>query len=232
MSDLAHRLAGKFLVLDGPDGSGKSTQLARLKDHLTALGARVETVRDPGGSDVGDAIRKILLDRSTGRMGAMCETLLFMASRAQLIEERIRPALNAGKVVLCDRFVSATLAYQGAAGVDANVVLSLAESAVQGIWPDLTIILDVPVQVGMQRAGSRGDWSRSSEKSAKDQPSLFGDRLEARSESYHEAVRRNFRALPKEYPHPAVCIKGDRDVEAVFEDILAALEKAFPESAE
>jgi dTMP kinase len=227
MSNLSQRLSGKFIVLDGPDGSGKSTQLKLLRARLTEIGSAVESVYEPGATELGEKVRHILLDRSSVRIGAMAETLLFMASRAQLVEEKIKPALQAGKVVLCDRFVSATLAYQGASGVDANTILDLAEAAVQGIWPDLTVILDVSVEVGMQRAGAPRDRVKT-DKNAKDQLALFGDRLEARSDAYHQAVRKNFRNLVKDYPHPCVLVSADKEPPAVLEGILSAIEKTFP----
>ena len=109
-------LAGKFIVLDGPDGAGKSEQHRLLAKTLEQAGIDVESCRDPGGTEIGDRIRKVLLDYDLSTMNVSCEALLFMASRAQLIAERIRPALDAGKTVLCDRFVTSTCAYQGAAG--------------------------------------------------------------------------------------------------------------------
>ncbi len=220
MSDLAKKLAGKFVVLDGPDGSGKSTQLSLLRDHLTALGAEVECVRDPGGTAVGDKIREILLDRGNRRLTATCEMMLFMASRSQLVAEKIKPALQARKVVLCDRFISATVAYQGASGVAAETIIEIGEAAVEGLWPDLTIVLDVPAEVGLKRAGQRQD--RTGGKT---------DRMETRNLSYHRAVRRNFKQLHECYPRPVADVRANRDAKVVFRDVLAELERAFPDGA-
>lgn len=225
MTELARRLAGKFVVLDGPDGSGKSTQVGRLAEFLTGAGCKVTCVRDPGDTELGNHIRQILLEARGTRIAPMTETLLFMASRAQLIEEKIKPALDAGGVVLCDRFVSATLAYQGASGVDPLIILDLAEAAVQGYWPDLTVIVDVPAAVGLERTGQRDQLLVK--KKAAPGPTLFGDRFEARSLQYHEAVRRNFRELVKEYPHPVVVVAGDRPAEEVTAEIVDALQKFF-----
>jgi dTMP kinase len=226
MGSLAERLAGRFIVLDGPDGSGKSTQLALLHDRLAALGAQVQTDADPGGTDIGEKIRSVLLDRQNGSMSPVCETLLFMASRAQLVQERIRPALKAGKVVLCDRFISATLAYQGAWGVDRKIILQLARIAVGDTWPDLTILLDVPVQVGMRRIGFRRErLKRPGE--APGPPLPFGDRMEERSSAYHQHVRTVFNQLHKYYPRPVAHVCGEGDPEIVLDKILAELEKAF-----
>ena len=210
-SDLAKKLAGRFIVLDGPDGSGKSTQIALLRDHLAAAGADVLCVHDPGATAVGEKIRSILLDPKQTHLSPIAETLLFMASRAQLVAEKVRPALAAGKVVLCDRFISATIAYQGASGVPADLIVRVGELAVGNLWPDLTIILDLPAEVGMARAARRG----------------AGDRVESRAMAYHDEVRENFRALRDGYPAPVVHVDATLDRPNVFANILAELEKAF-----
>ncbi|MDY7010284.1 MAG: dTMP kinase [Planctomycetota bacterium] len=209
MEDLGKKLAGKFIVLDGPDGSGKSTQLALLADRLGRQGVDVVTACDPGGTKIGEKIRAILLDRKNGGMSPMCEMLLFMASRAQLIAEVIRPALEGGKVVLCDRFISATVAYQGAAGIDSKTIIELGDIAVGGLWPDLTIILDVPVATGMERIS--------------DGRSCPGDRMETKGSSFHQAVRRIFKELARHYPRPVEHVDADRKPEAVFESVLDAM---------
>jgi len=210
MSNLADRLTGRFIVLDGPDGAGKTTQLGLLAEHLTGLGATVESVHDPGATAVGEKIRKILLDREHAEMAPLCETLLFMASRAQLMAQRVRPALAEGKVVLCDRFISATVAYQGASGVDRKTILELGRIAVAGRWPDLTIILDVPVELGMRRI----------------KPPL-ADRMEARDRAYHEQVRENFKALAGAYPGPVQHVSGEAEPPVVFRRIRAKLAARF-----
>jgi len=215
MGNLAENLAGKFIVLDGPDGSGKTTQLRFLAEHLEAQGAAVERVRDPGGTDVGDKIRQILLDRGTSALAPLCETMLFMASRAQLVAERIRPALAAGKVVLCDRFISATAAYQGASGVDAGKILAVGDVAVGSLWPDLTVVLDLPAGAGLERVGRRNGQADDA------------DRMESRPLAYHDAVRQNFAALAGRYPGPVVCVPADGDEGAVFERVLGELARAF-----
>jgi len=227
VSELAEKLGGKFIVLDGPDGAGKSTQLGLLEDHLAAIGVPVQTVHDPGCTDVGQKIRDILLQRDHHSMAPMCETMLFMASRAQLVVERIKPALEAGKLVLSDRYVSATVAYQGASGVDPEIIIKMGDIAVQGIWPDLTVILDVDVELGMQRVGAPRQRVKKGAQTRLSQRSLFGDRLEAVDLSYHDQVREIFTRLSDCYPRPVAHVDANRDVQAVFRDVLAALEKAF-----
>jgi len=219
------RWRGRFIVLDGPDGCGKTTQLHLLAAHLEERGLDVRTARDPGGTAIGDKIRDLLLDRDNGEIDPMCEMMLFMASRAQLVAEVVRPALAAGRVVLCDRFVSATVAYQGASGIDPKLIVQVGEVAVAGLWPELTIVLDVPPEVGMSRVGSRSDWTETSPDAA-GTGSPVGDRMEVRGAEYHAKVRENYRRLGEVYPAPVVGIDAARPREEVFADLLAALEKA------
>lgn len=213
MTDLAEKLTGKFIVLDGPDGSGKSTQLAMLAGTLTEAGTDVETVRDPGGTLVGDRIREILLDPASGEIAPECETMLFMASRAQLMAERVRPALAAGRTVLCDRFVSSTLAYQGATGVAAETIVSVADVAIGGCWPDVTVVMDLSAAAGLARIGDADQH----------------DRMEAKGLEYHEKVRRGFLSLidGDVYPRPVVRVDADQDRDAVFADLVATLTEAL-----
>src|SRR5450432_2926267 len=139
------KLAGKFIVFDGGEGCGKSTQAQLLKQSLEAGGSNVLLVRDPGTTRVGELIRAILLNPDHDEMAMRCEMLLYMSARAQMMSETILPALADGKVVICDRFVSSTLAYQlGGDGLTAAEIHQVAEIAIKGRWPDLTIILDMP----------------------------------------------------------------------------------------
>ena len=213
MDEIAKKLAGKFIVLDGPDGSGKSTQITMLAEWLSDQGAEVVTVCDPGGTKVGEKIRSVLLDRETGSVSPMCEVLLFMASRAQLIEERVRPAMEAGKVVLCDRFISATIAYQGAVGIDHETIIKLGDTATGGLWPDLTIILDVPVETGAERISTGR--------------SCPGDRMETKGSAFHKSVRRIFGELGEYYRHPVEYVNAEKNPEEVFAETLSVLKRNF-----
>lgn len=169
------KLKGKFLVLDGPDGAGKSSQLQLLSGILTEQGLELATVRDPGGTRIGEQIRHILLSKDNGEMSVRTEALLYMASRAQLYSEVIAPALERGKCVLCDRWISSTYAYQAVAGeAGARMVLQLAETVLERTWPDLTIIIDLPCEVGLERVGK----------------SL--DRMESKGPAFHQRVREAF----------------------------------------
>jgi len=205
MSELADRLAGKFIVIDGPDGSGKTTQLGLLAEYLRSRGLEVLTTRDPGGTAIGDKIRQLLLSNSHREMTPACETMLYMASRAQLVEQVIRPALRAGKCVLCDRYISSTIAYQGAGGIDVEKIRMIGQVAVGGLWPDLTIILDVPARVGLERLG--------------DQP----DRMESKSPQFHEQVRELFLRQAHQDPEHYVVLDAQGDVESVQRRLRDAL---------
>lgn len=225
-------LGGRFIVVDGPDGAGKGTQIERLKSWITELGGRWIYAKDPGGTAIGDRIRHILLGYDLSEMDVRCEALLFMASRAQLAAQVIRPALAAGHTVLGDRFISSTLAYQVAAGMPREEILALGRLAVGQTWPDLTIVLDVPPEVGFSRTGRLPDAAVLRRRSDNaDQLDMFGDTrtdaMEERPMEFHRAVRENFLALPAIYPRPTVIIDGNRDRDAVFADIQEALRRAF-----
>lgn len=223
MDDLSRKLVGKFIVIDGPDGAGKTTQLKKLREYLGQLGLGVQVATDPGTTSIGQKIRAMLLDRDNGEIGSMCETLLFMASRAQLMYEVISPALTAGVAVLCDRFVSATLAYQGASGVSRDSIMTLAEIAIAGRWPHLTIILDLPAEVGMERIGVLRNRLKGECEDGHQQLPLFGDRMEIRASVYHREVRRIFRDLHRFYPSKVRNVSAAGTEDEVFERILLAI---------
>lgn len=210
-------LAGRFITIDGPDGAGKTTQLSVLTQRLREAGLRVVTTRDPGGTAVGDGIRELLLHlpEHLGRPTPYCELLLFMASRAQLVAEVIRPALARGETVITDRFIWATLAYQVANGMDADQILSLADGAIGDCWPDLTLILDVPPEVGLARNLSRTGTT---------------DAIEQRSMHYRSQVRRLFLEMPARFRLPIRVLNASQSVDAVHGDVVAALMDRFGSS--
>jgi len=209
MTELAERLAGKFIVLDGPDGSGKSTQLKLLAEFLRGRSVSVVETRDPGGTTIGEQIRRVLLDRAHTEMTIGCEILLYMASRAQLMGEVIAPAMREGKCVLCDRWVSSTIAYQvagDAAGSDE--IMEIYRLALGDVGPDLTIIVDVETQIGLARArGAAGH-----------------DRMEAKGVEFHDDVRRLFLHQVEVGPGPAVVVDGSGSIEHVHGQIVQAVE--------
>ncbi len=202
----AELLKGKFIVLDGPDGSGKSTQLKLLKDVIESQGTKVTLVRDPGGTVIGDKIREILLDKTHGEMAVSCEVLLFMASRAQLWAEIIAPALAKGHCVLGDRWLSSTLAYQGVAGkIGLERVERIAEAALERVWPDLTVIMDLPTEAGLRRI-ERG-W----------------DRMEEKGAEFHRKVRQGYLKLAENRADFRI-VEALGDIKAVASRLLEVIE--------
>ena len=216
-------LAGKFIIFDGTEGCGKSTQARLLQERLVREGGlaapAVELVRDPGTTRIGEQVRAILLNPDNGEMAMRCEMLLYMAARAQMMAERIAPALVAGKLVLSDRFVSSTLAYQlGGDGLTAAEIRAVAEVATRGRWPDLTIILDMPTQASMDRVLPKFSLFPDDPEAG-----LQKDRIERRPIAYHEQVRRNYLAQAKADPRRYRVIRADRPREAVHEDVWRML---------
>lgn len=225
------RLRGKFVVLDGPDGAGKSAQSGRLMKALADADVPAVACRDPGGTTIGDRVRSILLDHDLSTMDVTCETLLFMASRAQLIKEVIGPALDAGKAVVCDRYVSSTCAYQGAAGFDPQRVIELAHLAVGKCWPDATIILDLDPQTGFERIGRKSRHAGKNRRVAAEQGSLIPgatpDAMEARPIEFHRRVRDMFLELPTFYPRPVMIVDATGSEDEVFARIMEALDSVL-----
>jgi len=206
---------GLFLTLDGPDGGGKTTQAARLVEWLRTRGVEVATCREPGGTALGERLRDILTDRATVDLAPRAEMLLFMASRAQLVEEVIRPALSAGRFVVSDRFLLANLVYQGdAGGVPVAEIGEVGRVATGGLLPDLTLVLDVHPRVARARIGPARD------------------RIEDRPDDYQARVRDGFLRAARaggipEYPAPVVVVDASADPDAVFERIRSEVERAL-----
>lgn len=227
---LAKLLQGSFLVFDGPDGAGKSTQRERMAETLRAAGGDVVVTRDPGGTGIGDRIRSVLLDHDLSQMDVSCEALLFMASRAQLVAEIIRPALAAGKTVLCDRFVTSTCAYQGAAGYDPRRVIELARFAIGNHWPHLTLVFDVDAEEGFERIGRKPHHAGKNRQKAGGDALLFTgaktDAMEARPIDFHRRVRQFFLDVHAYYPTPVVTIDARGTVDEVHRRVMEALGRA------
>lgn len=228
-------LAGRFLVFDGPDGSGKSTQIARFVALCRAQGVDVVEVREPGGTSIGEQIRRILLDPANTEMSLRCEMMLYMASRSQLIEETIRPALKAGQLVLADRFISSTLAYQGTAGgMTRDEILAVGKVAVGDIWPDLTVIFDVDEATAASRMrGSGAGASKArvvTDAGGAGGGSLFDDRIEQKGAEFHRRVRQGYLDQAKAMPDKYLVIDARGEAEAVSNDLMARIGGRFTRS--
>lgn len=173
-------MIGVFITFEGGEGSGKSTQIARLAEGLLASGRRVRVLREPGGTRLGEAVREVLLDASQEAVSPRCELLLYEAARAQLVDEVIRPALEAGEIVLCDRFFDSSTAYQGhARGLSLCEIDALNGFATGGLVPDRTLYFDISAEEGLRRATRGG----------------AADRLEREDAAFHERVRAGFLAI-------------------------------------
>jgi dTMP kinase len=199
----------RFIVLDGVEGAGKSSQLTRLADALRAAGEDLVVTFEPGGTPVGSAIRETLLSPQH-EITPLTEIFLFCASRAQHCDRVIRPALEAGKVVLCDRFTAATFAYQGYAG-DAGEerVVRLDAEATGGLTPDMTIILDLPPEDGLARKFDSGN--------------AAADRIERNELSFHERVREGFHRYAERYPKRTAIVDASATEDEVFERVCEVL---------
>lgn len=199
-------LEGKFIVIDGPDGCGKSTQINMLIDVLSSECVEVISSRDPGGTVIGEKIRDLLLDNSHTAMADNVEVLLYMASRAQLWREVLGPALENGKTVLLDRWLSSTAAYQGfAGGFGIDKVVGIARDSLERVWPDITIILDIDTKAAFERMGDRRL-----------------DRMEAKGADYHSRVREGFLEFAKTSEN-SVVVDASGEVAKVHRDIIKSL---------
>jgi dTMP kinase len=201
---------GLFLTLEGPEGSGKSTHAPRLAEYLRSLGRDVLLTREPGGTSIGDQIRSILNDHANAAMQPRAESLLFCASRAQLVSQMIRPHLEQGGTVVCDRFSDSSIAYQGYGhGLDRTVLLSICNFATGGLQPHLTLLLDLPVEIGLtRRRHGPGDWNR----------------LDALEVEFHRKVRQGYLELARQEPSRWIRIDAEKEEEEVWLQILKAVE--------
>ena len=181
-----------FITFEGIEGTGKSTQIALLKTYLEARGERVLVTCEPGGSRIGAELRRVLLSLENRDLCARAELFLYLADRAQHVAQVVRPALEAGQMVLCDRFADSTVAYQAfGRGLDADMLHSLNELAVDGLWPDLTILLDLEAEVGLTRAVARNHAEGKT---------VAEGRFEAESLAFHGRVRQGYQAWAARFP--------------------------------
>lgn len=209
---------GLFITFEGTEGAGKSTHIRLLAERLRQLGRTVRELREPGGTPLGEEIRHLLKHHPAGRgMTPETELLLMNASRAQLVREVIRPALDAGEVVLCDRFFDSTVAYQGhGRGLDLKLVESVIAAAVGETRPDLTLLLHVPLSVSESRRRSR-----------QNSQSAPADRFEESDRAFFERVERGFQAIATTEPKRVLVIEASRDIESIAADIWSHVEPLF-----
>ncbi len=202
-----------FITLEGPDGCGKSTQVRLLAQHLRTLGLDVLQTREPGGTAISDQIRQVLTDLSNTPMHPRTEILLFSASRAQLCHEVIRPHLQAGGMVLSDRFFDSTFAYQGYGHrLDLEALRAITTFATGGLIPDITFLLDIPAEEGLLRRKQHGGWNR----------------LDAYNLEFHERVRQGYLALAQAEPQRWLTIDARPSVEAIQQELQRLLAARLP----
>jgi dTMP kinase len=208
-------MRSRFITLEGLEGSGKSTQIAHLERHLARRGIEVTVTREPGGTPLAEKLRQIVLSPGNESISPAAEVLIMFAARAVHLDTLIRPALEAGRWVLCDRFTDATFAYQGAGrGVDDQFIESL-QNLVQGeLRPDLTLLFDLPVEVGLRRAAAR-------------RGRQVPDRFELEQSEFFERVRARFLTLAAQHPARIKVIDADRPVENVTADLIAQVDALF-----
>lgn len=199
---------GLFITLEGPDGSGKSTQIEYLREYFHDRGIETVLTREPGGTEIGEKLRDIILDRGNRDMCDMAEALLYAASRAQHVNQLIRPALEDGKVVVCDRFIDSSIAYQGYGRELGEAVRIINEFAVDGCMPDLTFLMEISPEIGKSRIKSESQ-----------------DRLEQEKIEFHNRVYAGYREIARIYPQRFVEINAERDKLSIKKDILGSIEK-------
>ena len=206
---MKEKLKGKFIVLDGPDGCGKSTQAGLLVSWLNDNGVTTGRFRDPGDTAIGEKIRDILLNPEHLAMDTRAELLLYMAARAQLWSEKIAPAIEEGKCVVLDRWLSSTCAYQGyAGGFGTDKVIGIAEDCLERVWPDLTVILDVDIETAATRLDRQLD------------------RMEAKGDGYHKKVREGFLQLATDREDFCV-VNASVDIENVHRNVTTLIDRFF-----
>src|SRR5512143_2620947 len=203
-----------FITLEGPEGSGKTSHLPALVQHLTEKGYAVFPTREPGGTSIGEQIREVIHDLKNVEMHPRTETLLYQAARAQIVEQVIKPRLKAGEIVISDRYYDSTIAYQGYGHQqDLEQVRALVKYATGGLDPDLTILLDVDVEAGLRRKTQNGsEWNR----------------LDAYTLEFHQRVRRGYLEIVKAEPQRWVLIDAGREWRAVQQDLRRAVVERLP----
>lgn len=202
---------GIFISIEGPDGSGKSTQIRNIRNFFEDKNLEIVFTREPGGTPIGDRIREILLDNNCSEMDYMTEAMLYAASRAQHVSQVIRPALEAGKIVICDRFVDSSIAYQGYGRRLGDAVAIINSYAVAGCMPDVTFLMKLDPDIGKKRVCRRNQ----------------EDRLESEKVAFHREVYNGYLELEKNNPDRIFGIDASRGIEEIRDDIYKKLEEVL-----
>jgi dTMP kinase len=207
----------RFITFEGGDGTGKSTQIRALEDRLACRGISVVSTREPGGTPLGRIIRRALVEAGDQPLGLSAELFLYLADRAQHVKDVIRPALDHGQIVLCDRYVDSTLAYQGyGRGIDLRVLREFNQMATGGVKPDLTLLFDCAIEVGLSRTAKR--------RAQQDRGADREDRFESETVEFHERVRAGFLALARAEPERFRIIDASRSVAEVTEHVRSLID--------
>jgi len=205
---------GFFITIEGPEGAGKTTVMSDVVAQLTAEGCEIVSTREPGGIRISEHIREVILNNTYTEMDGRTEALLYAAARRQHLVEKIAPALKDNKIVLCDRFIDASLAYQGyARGLGIDEVLSINEFAIGKLMPDLTLLFDLEPSIGLNRIAKHDDREKN--------------RLDVESLAFHESVREGYQEVVKRYPHRIHVIDASKSQEEVTKNVLEVLRKSL-----
>jgi dTMP kinase len=205
-----------FITIEGPEGGGKTSHIAPLVDFLSESGYAITATREPGGTEIGDQVRAVLTRLENTKMHPRTETLLFLAARAQLVEQCIRPSLSQGRVVISDRYADSTLAYQGYGhGNDLEMLRHLLGFATGGLWPDITFLLDIHPEQGLQRKRSGGEWNR----------------LDAYTLAFHQRVWQGYHELVQQEPQRWVIIDASQPFDTVQNQLRQEIVQRLSEKA-
>ncbi|HHV99724.1 MAG TPA: dTMP kinase [Clostridiaceae bacterium] len=195
---------GLFITIEGMDGSGKTTQINMIRDYISEKGYNVMLAREPGGTKISEKIRDIILDPANGAMAAITEVLLYASARAQLVAEVIKPAVESGSVVVCDRFIDSSFAYQGfGRGIDIKTIADVNRAAIDGMMPDLTFFIDMSPEIALKRRMASSE----------------ADRIEKEHMEFHMKAYNGYKELARLYPERIKTIDGNRTVEEISQEI-------------
>lgn len=210
-------MKGLFITVEGPDGSGKTTQIKALEAYFKQKGYDVVITREPGGTKISEKIREIILDKENKEMDSITEALLYAASRAQHVTEVIKPAVDNGKIVICDRFMDSSIVYQGIGRkLGIRLIENMNKIAVKNYMPDITFLFKLQPEVGIERKANQGN----------------KDRLESENLAFHERVFEGYMMLEKLYPHRIKAIDANKSIEEIHQEMINAIERFLKEKGE